>query len=63
MAQPQITKEGLRALAALTGLKLSERRLEELLPQVKRTAEAIAGLDALGLEDVEPAVVFRPERG
>ena len=63
MAEPQITKEGLRALASLAGLKLSEQRLEELLPQVQRTAEAIAGLDALGLDEVEPAVVFKPERG
>jgi Asp-tRNA(Asn)/Glu-tRNA(Gln) amidotransferase C subunit len=59
MAEPRITKETLRALARLSGLELDDDRLEEILPQVQVNADAIARLDELDLENVEPAVTFQ----
>ena len=59
MAEPRITKETLRALARLSGLELDDDRLEEILPQVQVNADAIARLDGLDLENVEPAVTFQ----
>ena len=56
---PQVTKEALKALASLSGLELSDERLDQLLPQVQRNAEAIASLDDVDLEGVEPAVIFQ----
>ena len=61
MAKPQITKEALRAMANLSGLEISDQQLEELLPQVQRVVEGLEGLDVLNLEEIEPAVVFKPE--
>ena len=61
MAKPQITKEALRAMANLSGLEISDQQLEELQPQVQRVAEGLEGLDVLNLEEIEPAVVFKPE--
>ena len=60
MAKPQVTKEALRAMASMSGLELSGERLDELLPQVQRVVEAMGDLDALNLENIEPAVVFVP---
>ena len=62
MATPQVTKEGLKAMASLSGLELSDERLEELLPQVQRIVEAMAGIEALDLEGVEPTVVFMADK-
>lgn len=59
MAEPRITKETLRALARLSGLELDDDRLEEILRQVQVNADAIARLDELDLENVEPAVTFQ----
>ncbi len=59
MAEPRITRETLRALARLSGLELDDDRLEEILPQVQVNADAIAHLDELDLENVEPAVTFQ----
>ena len=59
MAEPRITKETLRALARLSGLELDDDGLEEILPQVQVNADAIARLDELDLENVEPAVTFQ----
>ena len=61
MAKPQITKEALRAMANLSGLEISDQQLEELQPQVQRVVEGLEGLDVLNLEEIEPAVVFKPE--
>jgi Asp-tRNA(Asn)/Glu-tRNA(Gln) amidotransferase C subunit len=61
MAQRKVTKEALRAMARMSGLELNDDRLEELLPQVQRSMEALGGLEVLDLENVEPAVVFAPE--
>jgi Asp-tRNA(Asn)/Glu-tRNA(Gln) amidotransferase C subunit len=60
MPNPQVSKESLRALASLSGLEISDERLEELLPHILRLAESSAQLDRLDLEGVEPAVVFSP---
>ena len=60
MAEPSITKEALRALAQSAGLDISDDLLDELLPRLRRSAEAMAKLEALDLEGVEPANVFSP---
>lgn len=62
MAGPRISRETLRALADMAGVRISDERLDELLPQVQRTLDSMAELDALDLQDVEPAVVFLPRR-
>ena len=62
MAKPRVTKEALRALAGLTGLQLTDERLEELLPRVQQSAESLAKLDALDLQSAEPSIVFRAQR-
>ena len=58
MTRPPVTIESLRAMASLSGLNISEDKLRELLPQLQRVADDVAVLDALGLQDVEPAIVF-----
>ena len=63
MGRPQVSKETLEAMAALSGLELSDERLEELLPQARKAAEGTASLDGLDFEGIEPAVVFRAGRG
>ena len=60
MAEPQVSMESLKALAALAGLELSDERLEELAPHVRRAVEARARLERLDLKHVRPAVVFAP---
>ena len=59
MARSPVTIESLRAMSSLSGLDNSDDKLRELLPQLQRIADDVAGLDALGLQDVEPAIVFR----
>ena len=61
MAKPQITREALRAMARMSGLELSEERLEVLLPEVQRVVEAMEELDVQDFEHIEPAVVFTME--
>ena len=63
MVESQVSRETLKAIANLLGLKFSEQKLEELLPQVQQTAKEMAGLDLLNLDEVEPAIIFRPEKG
>jgi hypothetical protein len=46
-------------MAAASGLEFTDQQLDELLPQVQRSAEGIEGLEALELQDVEPAVSFK----
>ena len=62
MAKPQVSKEELRAMAGLSGLELSDERLDDLLPQVRQAAEGLEGLDALDLESIDPALVFKVDR-
>lgn len=61
MAAPQVTAESVQALARSIGLVLSDERVDELLPLLKRGSEGVAGLDELKLEGVEPAVSFRAD--
>ena len=63
MAEPSMSKEALRTLAQSAGVNISDDALEDLLPRMRRSAEATDGLDALDLVDVEPATVFSPESG
>ncbi|MGH2542856.1 MAG: hypothetical protein ACRDIB_08670 [Ardenticatenaceae bacterium] len=63
MAEHQVTRETLKAMAALLGLTLSDEKLEQLLPQVQRAAKTLAELDALDMESVEPAIIFTSDRG
>ena len=62
MSKPDVSVETLQAMADLLGLNVNRDQLEDLLPQVKGGAQAMAALDGLGLSEVEPAIVFRPER-
>ena len=59
MERSRISKDALRAMASLSGLELSDERLEELLPVVQRSADMAARLDELDLEGVEPAIIFK----
>ncbi len=58
MSSPRISKETLRAMAGLSGLDLSDEKLEELLPQVQQAVESLGEIDVLNLSGVEPAVGF-----
>jgi Asp-tRNA(Asn)/Glu-tRNA(Gln) amidotransferase C subunit len=60
VAEHDITRDGLRALASMAGLELTEDRIEALLPEMRKAAESRAQLDRLDLSNVEPAVVFTP---
>ena len=62
MTKPQVSKNALRAMAALLGLALTDEGLEGLLPQAEQTLEGIAALDVLNLEGVEPALIFKADR-
>ena len=59
MAAPEVTLEGGQALARQIGLELSDDKVNELLPQLRRGSVGVVGLDELKLEGVEPAVSFR----
>ncbi len=61
MPRPDASKETVRALALLAGLSLSEDELGALLPQIEQNVETMAALDAIDLEGVEPAIMFKPE--
>ena len=58
MKKSRINKETLRAMACMSGLRLNENRLDELIPQVQRMVEAMEDIDLIGLENIEPAVMF-----
>ena len=62
MGKPRVTKDTIRAMAALVGLEVSENKLEELLPQVRRMVDGMAGVECLSLQDVEPAITFQTDR-
>ena len=62
LTQPKITKDALRAMAAASGLELSDEQLDELLPQVLRSVDGLDDLDVLDLQDVEPAVLFKTDQ-
>jgi len=62
MAKRHVTKEALKAMANLSGLDLSDEKLEELLPQVQRNLDDIDSLDLLNLADVDSAIAFKASR-
>lgn len=62
MAKCSLSKEALRTLAQLSGLELTDEALDEILPQVQQTREAVRELDALDLEGVAPALLFKPSQ-
>ena len=55
---PKVTKETLKTLASLSGIELSDERLEQLVPQMQATLDSLAKLDELDLGDTEPAFIF-----
>ena len=61
MAAPKVTLESIQALARLIGLELPDEKVDELLPQLRRGCDGVAGLDELKLDGVEPAVSFRAD--
>ena len=61
MAAPQVTLESVQGLARLIGLDLSDDKVNELLPLLRRGSDGVVGLDALKLEGVEPALSFRAD--
>jgi len=62
MAAPQVSIDTLKAIAVLSGLTLTDEKLEILLPQVQQTMDSMAQLDQLDLENVEPAITFKSEK-
>ena len=61
MADAQVTRDSVQELARLIGLDLSDEKVDELLPGLRRGADGVSGLDALGLDGVEPAVSFKAD--
>ena len=56
-----ITEDTIKALAAASGIDLTDSEVQELLPQ---TIGLFSGLDNLvdeGLTNSEPSIVFTPE--
>lgn len=55
----RVTVAQLRALATLQGLAIDDDRLARLVPLVQALVDGAAALDALDLDGIEPAPVFR----
>ena len=62
MAEQSITEDSVRVMAELVGLKLTDERVAELLPQLQKTAALAKENRSLSLTDVEPDFKFDPER-
>ena len=62
MAATQVTIDTLKAMAVLSGLTLTDEKLDILLPQVQQSMDSMAQLDQLDLENVEPAITFKSEK-
>lgn len=62
MAEQSITADSVRAMAELVGLKLTDERVAELLPQLQKTAALAEENRSLDLTDIEPDFRFDPER-
>lgn len=62
MAEQSITEDSVRVMAELVGLKLTDERVAELLPQLQKTAALAKENRSLALTDVEPDFKFDPER-
>ena len=61
MADENITLVSVQALARQIGLELTDEKVNELLPLLRRGADGVAGLNELNLEGVEPAVSFKAD--
>lgn len=59
---PEVSKETLKAIARLSGIELTDQRLEEIAPQIQQTLDSLARLNELNLGDAEPANIFRAKR-
>ncbi len=57
--RPPITSDTLASLVRAAGLDLGPERLDALLAPTRAIYAAVDGLDALDLDDVEPAAVLR----
>ena len=62
MANRQVSREQMKALAELAGLPLDSERLDLLRPGYERLLQGIDGLAALGLIVEGPATVFVARR-
>ena len=62
MENEKITPEKLRVLAELAGIKLTEDRIQELLPHVNELQSKIRSMDDLDLEDIEPITRFMADQ-
>ncbi|MDA1349515.1 MAG: DUF4089 domain-containing protein [Chloroflexi bacterium] len=62
MAEQSMTEDSVRAMAALVGLKLTDKRVAELLPQLQKSAALAKENRSLDLTGVEPDFKFDPER-
>ena len=61
MADPQVSKEALQAVASMLGLRFTDRKMEDLLPQVRLSVNQIREMDSLNLDEIEPATMFKVE--
>lgn len=59
---PEVSKETLKAIARLSGIELTDQRLEEIAPQIQQALDSLARLNELNLGDAEPANIFRAKR-
>ena len=63
MSKIPLDLEILRTLTSAQGLKLSDERLVQILPFVRRAMESRSIIEALELRDTPPAVTFWPLDG
>ena len=56
----KLTPESLKAMAALAGFVVDQERLEGVVHQAQQLLGRLAQLQAMGLEDVEPAFISPP---
>jgi Asp-tRNA(Asn)/Glu-tRNA(Gln) amidotransferase C subunit len=59
LARMEISVELLKRAAALGGFDWSEAELEPIRPAVERLLEALARLEQLPLDNVEPTMQYR----
>ncbi len=60
--RPQLTVDGVRQMAALSGLNLDEERAARLLPQITAILQGLDAIDDADLEGIEPATAFSLEQ-
>ena len=60
MPPDELTLETFRTLAADAGLDVDDQHLADLYPSVLALREVLDKLRAAGVDDEEPALIFRP---